>query len=219
MAFTRSRNSGALLLSLTLLLGCSADDTIADPARSQEDRLRPRIDGFCESECERIAACPESSTTADNCQSECRSLFRSTYIGQGDACAQLGLDLMECVSDTACEKMEDEPCEPILERSEPCEPGDSGEPPSGNPAVTCQSGFGSGSAGGAAMPTPTCDQGWDDCSDGQQYRVICLPDGAQSAACTCYVQQQPTLSFPSASMSCPSTEELNAGCGWFLAVN
>jgi len=232
-----SKKSVVFGVCWVLLLGCSADHSIADDPRSSEDRLRTRLDGFCVEECARIASCApprvdcdcadgelcECTRTQSDCEEDCRSDLLEAYVGTGESCAALGLEFMDCVSATPCRELDSaDACRDVRERSEPCEPDDV-DPPSGPPAggtVSCSSGFGSaGSAGGANVPNPqtTCDLGWDACSDGHGYRLICLAAAAGAASCTCFVDGLPTNTFTPSSSSCPSHAETNSACAWRLS--
>jgi hypothetical protein len=88
------------------------------------------------------------------------------------------------------------------------------------PVVSCNVGFGSAGAAGSANqpsgPSVTCEEGRAACSDGHEYRWICLDDASGRNWCSCFLDNNPVGVLPSNGV-CPSVDMVNAGCGWNLA--
>ena len=90
-------------------------------------------------------------------------------------------------------------------------------PTSGGPIVTCQGGVG----GGPISPEPgitgvICEEGRFDCSDGSDYSMVCVATSTGQRACSCLVDAVVTGAF-APGQACPTSAEMNAGCGWRLA--
>jgi hypothetical protein len=216
--------------------GCVAVDTPDETGNqpSSEASFVSSIDGWCDTTCARLSACPEQcdcvgdtctcrSGPGDECAEDCRDALEE-YAGQGDACAERGQELMLCIDriQTCDELYDDYDCETERDADEVCDDhDDDGDvdvaPPSAR-YVTCHVGFGggtAGAAGGGNVSAFSCESAYDECTDGARYQVVCQGTSA-SATCNCFRSGQFSGSFESAPATCPTTADMNAGCGWTL---
>ena len=84
-------------------------------------------------------------------------------------------------------------------------------------SVSCDEGYGVGSAGTSAGGSPssvTCEEGRQGCSDEHDYNWVCVEGSQGQLGCTCFVDSQVTGGFDPGRASCPSLPTVNAGCGW-----
>lgn len=221
---------------LALTPACIAVDTPPEDQPEQvssQSSLESNIDGWCAATCERLSACPERCSCAgdtctcrsgvgEDCAEECRDTLED-YLGHGDGCAKIGLDLMSCVDGIqTCDMLyADYDCDEPSSADALCERDD--PPPLVPPAapggfVVCRSASGggtAGAAGGANASAFSCETLYEECSDGARYQLVCNGTSEQ-ATCNCFRSGMFTGSLETAPARCPSTSELNVWCGWQL---
>lgn len=95
--------------------------------------------------------------------------------------------------------------------------------PGYGPTATVVSCLESSAAGQADPPAPgttdlICEEGRADCSDGHEYTMTCLETYSGQRACVC-VFDGVVLGAFAPGPSCPTIDEMNAGCGWRLSEN
>lgn len=177
----------------------------------------------------------------DSCEENCRSLL-SSVLRTSAACAATAKRLQQCYDAAGCRVYDsDRPCRDLEDQASECDPtyyGSASPPdppdpppsdvpsgtagsanlgPNSGPEVTCAGGFG----GGQGLPQPgstavICEEGSFDCSDGRDYSMVCVATSSGQRACSCIVDAVVTGAFTPGE-SCPTREEMNAGCGWRLA--
>ncbi len=218
-------------LFFPLVPSCLVDNSIADDntVSSAETRVADRESDWCESICTKLASCPTSECVCDSegncdcvespdaaaCASDCGD-WVAEFLGHGEDCAAAGERLMDCFSAASCEAISNgSACALTAEEEAFC---DADDPPPSNTGLgpaTCQLGSGSGSAGGAAVFA--CETSSQECSDGQNYAVSCTINSAGAVMCNCFLNDIRVNTFSPAEAVCPSMEDINVGCGFWLA--
>jgi hypothetical protein len=97
-----------------------------------------------------------------------------------------------------------------------------GGAPATGPLVSCQSGYGTAGAAGTSAGPPSsavvCEEGVADCTDNHQYGWLCAVGSEGQTACSCLVDLHTTGGFDPGGTTCPSQAQVNAGCGWNIAM-
>lgn len=226
------------LLCLPCLGACETDDVVAaddKPATqslSAEEQLAQDLADLCAAACDHVVACVEPNCVCDlgdvcncpsapdpqTCPSDCVQATQEDYLGKGDACAQVALQMLNCIAGSECSALANgtEVCQ--TGSAPGCEQNKTDDSLSATgplPGVTCTTGTGTAFSDGSTVPI-TCDETAGDCSDGHIYRISCAaPDGG-SPTCTCIRDGVAENTFVTTSTSCPSIEERDVGCGWNL---
>ena len=157
------------------------------------------------------------------CTSDCSRAISEEFLGHGDACAQYGVDYMNCLSSASCNDLNNgyagtrDPNSMAINSA--CSSG--GTSSSSQPTtdtVNCSSGGGSAAAGDVTIGASVCDSNLSDCSDGHSYRVNCLYAGNNQMTCVCYRDGAVQNTFVAALPDCPNVQIANADCGWQLSA-
>lgn len=214
----------AIAASLMLLPACLVDNQLvgAPGGTSPESPAVADREGWCQSTCERIVACPAADwTDVATCSTDCQDDLDS-LVGHGEACDAAAERFMTCLDALTCDELNNRLiCGLSEEERAACELDDSGEtsPPQGvSPSsgpVTCGEMGGLGPAPGAA--TFHCEWSASDCSDGGTYETVCNLSPSGQGLCTCVVDDEPTHSFWLPELVCPSSGDINVGCDFWLA--
>ena len=97
-----------------------------------------------------------------------------------------------------------------------------GGAPATGPLVSCQSGYGTAGAAGTSAGPPSsavvCEEGVADCSDNHQYGWLCAVGSEGQTACSCLVDLHTVGGFDPGGTTCPTPAQVNAGCGWNIAM-
>ncbi len=251
-------NRTIFVLLFPAFLACSVNSTVASDDQTPAEKLSSELSARCASLCSWATQCapPPCDCTGDNCgcaqkidpstcPSDCEKNLAS-YAAMGDACANAGLDILDCLSGASCaDVFQSDLCQPSDATRGACTsdssssstgPGVSssdGSAGAGSPsssgaggssgasvaAVTCQVGAGDGVAGSANTgggSFVSCEQSFAGCSDGHSYDTVCVVDDQNASACSCFVDGTLQTSF-APSTTCPNTAEIDARCGWLLA--
>jgi len=82
------------------------------------------------------------------------------------------------------------------------------------PAVHCSSGSGTAGEGHApAGAQVICETSYGDCSNGSSYSATCVSTTEGQSSCSCFVNSKLSTAFDPGGV-CPSSMQLNYGCGW-----
>jgi hypothetical protein len=221
------------LLACLFTFACGGlTDASTDGGLSKEQQLGNSLPSWCREICVKLVQCAAQSSQS-KCESDCKQDVASEFLDQGDACAQLGLDFMNCVSGSSCDVLQQNQapnCVPDSSAIDSVCSGDSGSststPPAASndstspgapsPGVTCSSGAHMVAAN-ATAGTMVCDSEATDCSDGHGYRVICYYQSSGTESCTCYQDDSSPGAFENSGTSCPSVDVINSMCGWNLS--
>jgi hypothetical protein len=196
-------------------------------ATSAQQQLGTKLQTWCPEICQTLSQCPQGSCSCQGdvcscvdvpdpatCPAECQSAVSEEFLGHGEACAELGLTYVDCLSAMACQILSGSSSACVPDGSVQatvCSP----PPPAGG--VNCGQGWGTGVSEPVTTPGAlVCEQQWEACSDGHVYRVSCYYAGAGQLSCSCLVDGVAQRGFAS-SASCPPSQEVNAACGWQLA--
>lgn len=238
------RYSFGLALLLSLFLGCSGENVVAGPEKTQVEQLESALPSWCQSTCARLRACPENTSCDcdgdvcdcigidDGCEQQCPLSF-APYTTGSESCAAIGQRIKGCIDGIMCADLgaKSDACRASAAERAACpDPNDlddndvpptGNNSPSGNPGgaspVTCADSTASSSASPPAIGARvTCEEGRDGCSDGHVYSWICSQDSQGQRACACLVDSQATASFVPNSSDCPLLAHVNAGCAWGL---
>lgn len=203
----------------------SLDDGDAATAAPAEQRLRTLLPAWCPLICSKLTQC-QSPGVDTNCQAQCSQFVTEEYLGQGDACAQLGLDFVNCVDSASCADLASSSnCAPdSSKRSAVCSSytSDSSQaapgPDTSAPTVTCQSGGGLATTSPVPVGSLVCDTTRTQCSDGHTYHVACINQGDGIVACSCYLDGLLQTTFPVGGTGCPVSSVVSSYCGWQLSL-
>ncbi len=196
--------------------------------KSAEQTLGTTLQTWCPEICQTLAECPPVPCSCQGdvcscvdvpdpvtCSAECQSGMTDEFLGHGEACAELGIAYLGCISAMACQALTGStpPCAPDSSvQAAACSP----PPPAGS--VSCPQGWGTGSSGPSTTPGAlVCEEQWEACTDGHVYRISCYSTGSAELSCSCLVDGVVKGGF-AASGSCPLLGGVNAGCGWQLAA-
>ena len=186
--------------------------------------------------------CECSAGVDEDCDGACQDELTRWAQG-GEECAAIGLRFQQCIDEAGCSLLDTTDRCSISEAEQatcPSLDGSDSEPPSaGNgsgpsggpnggtsgpslgptpqPLVTCQEGYGTGGGTGQAQPEVICEEGHLACSDGHDHVVVCVRTSEGQTFCSCLLDEAVTGGFDPAGV-CPTTEQLNLGCGWNLEV-
>ena len=83
-------------------------------------------------------------------------------------------------------------------------------------SIECNEGTGSGDAPGPDDTTASCDQTYSECSDGNEYRVVCDSVlGSETSTCDCYVGDEKVATAIPIDDECPIEDaRARAACQW-----
>ena len=192
-----------------------------------EQQLSTSLPSWCTQICAKMVQC-QTPGTDSTCATECNTATSNWFSGHGNACAQLGLDFMNCLNNSTCSDLSNgsTACNPNTTAAQvACGTGDvdasvsvndSGAPP--YTLVTCQSGSGMGIAGGSIpIGATVCQSNANNCTDGYSYSIDCVYAGNNQSTCTCYRDGVMGVTFSTSGTSCPNVTLTNAYCGWQLA--
>ena len=188
----------------------------------------------CGDDCDCDSDACSCGSVDEDCPQECFDDMQRWAQGS-DACAAVGQRFADCIEAEACKVLSTaSECDTTQAESDACprpgnpdggDPGgdDSGssEPPSlvGPPttgsAVTCDASSSSGQNPAAQMGPPEilCELQYDNCSDGQERRLVCVTTLQGPTSCACRLDGVLTGAFDSGG-ACPTTAQQNVGCGW-----
>jgi hypothetical protein len=221
----------ALAFLLPFVPGCLVDNDLAENPDnvSTETRLDQNRTDWCESFCEQRVTC--ANTSCDCGEPVCYCLeqidmptclqgcdeYLAGFVGQGEACAEDGLEQMECLQAVSCDQLATGACAETEARCGLEEPGPGPGPGTPVPAglITCGMSGGQGVAPGAQ--TFECGSEAHECSDGHDYGSHCVETPDHRGFCTCSVDYETTGSFYLPVLACPSEADVNVGCGFALA--
>jgi len=240
-----------LALLLSTLCACSARNTVADDNRTPSERLASEASASCASICDWAVKCPVppcdcsgddcacvKGPDSATCPTECAKMV-ADYQGRSDACASVGLGILDCLSHATCADLyQHDLCAPAVDETTNCgadiptanvppSAGSGGSANTGpNPVihtgsagsgaqVHCETGYGGGVAGSGNIggSTVSCELGYELCADGHTYYALCVSGGHAELACSCFLDGTLQTSF-TPSVACPAAPEINARCHW-----
>ena len=201
--------------------GQAAGGSTATNGAPPEQKLSSLLADWCPQICAKLIQCltPGIDST---CETDCNSAIKREFLGRGDACAQYGLDFVNCLNSASCNQVNnDQVCDPYTPAEGiACGSGTGvNPPPSTNPpmpAVTCQSQSGLAAAGNPPIGSTVCDNSYSDCNDGHTYRFSCVNQGNNQLGCTCYWDGAPQTPFVTSGTGCPPMQAMDTACGWQL---
>ena len=218
---------------LPLFPACTARHDVAENREtiSAETRIAQDRNAWCQNFCEYRVTCTNTDCNCGQdtcycleqldmpqCLQGCAEYF-DDYVGRGEACAQEGLDQMDCIETLSCEEMATgNTCEVDSELA--CGEADlqpEGVAPEGTAIVVCDV-----HQSDEADPNVSlfeCTTEGFDCSDGRDYRVHCVETQDHRGYCMCSVDQAQAGAFYLTELVCPSEAAVNIGCGFGLVPN
>jgi len=225
-------------------MGCSSKHLVAGAYKSGPELLTESLPDWCQTFCDRRAACPEPDVNSD-CPSACEKEL--TKYAANDECAAIGERVKSCMDSFSCQQvLSTDYCdipEADVDRCAPSDSFDSGDAPtpanvggsssgpisgtagsaaigavvSCSDSVTAGGVSSAGSAAGGSTGSIVCEQDLNDCTDGHGYHWICVRGSESQLGCSCFFDSAVTGGFTPDSDGCPSNAAVNAGCGWNLA--
>lgn len=213
------------------LVGCSGQNVVAGDGKSKTEQLQGSLPSWCSSICNRLAMCEADEGVDDDCPEDCQGEMARWTVGS-DLCAEAGVRFQRCVDEQGCAVRTQEGLCSVSDDEQACpRPGDSDPPNAGGPngmdggagnvptgPVTCGDSFGAGGGTGAGYPVLLCEEGHQACSDGHDYHWYCVRTSETVASCACSVDEEVVGAFDPGE-ECPSTHQVNQGCGWNLELD
>ena len=187
-----------------------------------EQQLVDSLQTWTAQSCAKLSSC---SAVGDSvtCQAGIAVGVSALFVGKGEACAQLGLEYMNCLDSLACDQMVAGAvgsCMPDSQKlAVSCATGSStttSDP--GAPLVNCTAAdvyVADGSDVGAIV----CNSKVSNCDDGHAYSLLCIYQGPGESICTCSQDGSFKSVFTTDVAQCPSVDIVNAACGWNLVGN
>jgi hypothetical protein len=242
----RSLVLGSFVGWLTLV-GCSGQNVVAGEGKSKTERLQASLPSWCSSTCKTLLMCDVDDDCTctgdrcvcpgqvdDDCPEDCQEEMARWTVGS-DQCAEAGERFQRCVDEQGCAVRTEEGLCSVTEDEEACpRPGDADPPDAGpaggpnqgeggagsvpTPPVTCSDSFGTGGGTGTGYPVLLCEEGRQTCSDGHDYLWYCVRTSETVVTCSCLVDQVVVGGFDPGE-GCPSTQQVNQGCGWNLDLD
>jgi hypothetical protein len=200
-----------LALLLPVATGCLIDNDLAEHDDvSAETRISNEKDDWCAAACEKLSGCDGEAVTGD-CPAECRSYLEKEFLDHGEACAQAGVEFMECIENATCQNlMVPDSCALSQAQEAACDEDDT--PPTPGGPVNCNGHSSQGIAPGAT--TFECGTEATDCSDGHTYSSHCVEGTDGHGECTCSIDGNITSSFELAELVCPTEAAVVTACGF-----
>ena len=217
------------------LFGCGAitDITAISDAGSGEQQLTGSLSTWCDQVCTKLNQC-DPNTSSSKCPLDCSRDISREFLGHGDVCAQIGVDVMKCALAATCADIvasslgdlcftnpaaQSAACGSVT-NAPPANTTSPGPNPT-QPVVACRSGAGMGSAGNVPIGSLICSNSASDCSDTHSYEVSCTNVGNALMTCTCIRdglnQSTFNATYDASGLGCPNVQIVNVACGWQLA--
>jgi hypothetical protein len=184
-----------------------------------EQQIVDSLQTWTAQSCAKLFTCTSVGDSV-TCQAGLAVGVSAVFLGKGDACAQLGLDYMNCLDGLACNQMVAGAVGPCMPDSQQlalsCAAGSStttSEP--GAPLVNCTSAD-MQAADSTDVGAIVCNSKVSDCDDGHAYSLLCIYQGPGVSVCACSQDGSFKSVFTTDVSQCPSVDIVNGACGWNL---
>ena len=199
--------------------GNSASSGGSGGSGAAEQQIADSLQTWTEQSCTKLSSCSAVGDSA-TCQAGIAIGVSAIFLGKGEACAQLGLEYMNCLDSLACDQMVAGAvgsCMPDSQKlAVSCAMGSStttSDP--GAALVNCTSGD-AYAADGSDVGATVCNSKDSDCDDGHTYSLLCIYQAPGASICTCSQDGSFKSVFTTDVSQCPSVDIVNAACGWNL---
>lgn len=185
-----------------------------------EQQIVDSLQTFTSQNCAKLSSC---SAVGDSvtCQAGIAVGVSAIFLGKGEACAQLGLEYMNCLDSLACDQMVAGAvgtCMPDSQKlAASCATGSSTT--TSDPTaqlINCTSADVS-AADSSEVGAIVCNAKVSNCDDGHAYSLMCIYQAPGTSICACSQDGSFKSVFTTDVSQCPSVDIVNAACAWNLA--
>lgn len=185
-----------------------------------EQQIVDSLQTWTAQSCTKLSSCSAVGDSA-TCQAGIAIGVSAIFLGKGEACAQLGLDYMNCLESLACDQMVEGAvgtCMPDSQKlAVSCTTGVSTTTLDPGAALVNCAAADAYSADGTDVGAILCNSKVSDCDDGRAYSLMCIYQAPGASICACSQDGAFKSVFATDVSQCPSVDIVNAACGWNLA--